>query len=633
MLLSSRNTNTFQYFTCLLRFLFCCISFSPILPSNKNAIKQSHRNLIVILFYKKLFIGPCVLCIIHVNLQLINLILLNNMLNILKKSILIIRTKYKTYQFYFGVLGVTFSLIYSLSFCFYGLDFTDSFFYINNSISGSEKFPLWIGTSVIGKFVASCIGSNLIHFRVVNWIAYMISAILPFLILTPKEKLKSNLIVLAFTILCLNVLNFNVFGIDGFTILFLSINSVFFIRYLHYTYLTDLLFAALFSAILVSVRFPNIIVIPIFVTFLFLSICFKNRINYKSFNNFLKNSIIYVFVSISILSIFYILFYNKLNFLIDINNNIIQSVNSGYSLKRLIGDYIFDFKELLKYIGFVFLLIMLLETNFVNAIVKPNKLLIQVVVFLIFYIFIKYDLIIDPYGHRYSKFVSATSIIAIIYLALLSYRNNNKSKTLSLTLILCLSVVAIVGSNTGLLKLSPFLLIFSSIMFVNNEIKLSNFSFWLFFTFAMISIQIKPKNIYEDAPMSYLTFTTTNQHLTQIRTTQARANFINDVMEHYDSLTTKSKNIIFWGRVSHLFHFLTSTSTNYSNSFYMSPQNIVEIKQMEQLILSTKPIVFFVPQYPIDENPKVNLTLFEEMLINNNFKSDRRSNYIVFHSE
>lgn len=535
---------------------------------------------------------------------------------------------FQNHRFVFGISSVLITLICSFSFCFFGLDFTDSFFHVN-SILGNNNYPLWFGTVGIIKFFNSIGCKSLIHYRIVNWTAYILAAIIPFFSLLPLHKIKSNLLVLAVAILTLNVLNFNVFGYDSLTILFLSINCIFFIKFFSRNSIKDLFFSSIFSAILVSIRFPNIIIIPIFIIILFISTFFLNRNNYTGIIIFFIKSFLYLSISTTSLFLLYFFCTNKLNLPIDILNFLTLNQNNSHTIKTLIISYVIGLKELFKYIGYITLVLILLESNYMKDSSKTLRFTLKFIIVLSLFILVKYELIVDPYGFNYSKFLTAISLFSLGYF-LFSYCRINDKINLSVSiLIIALCVVPIFGSNTGILKLAPFLVIFSSIYFIKSGIKLKAYTTLLIFLFTICSLYIKANNIYEDNPIKNLSKNINIPIINSIYTTPERATFIHDVMEKYVSIKLNHNNIIFWGTNSHIFHFITSTTTNYSNSFRMMPDDNNEIEKVKKSVIKYRPVIFFIPQYPIkliDYNYKP----FEEMLISIGYRQEKKMNYYIY---
>lgn len=545
----------------------------------------------------------------------------NNSINSIKKDI-------EKYQFILGALILMFSIIFSYNYINYGLDFTDSFFYIN-SIKDAKNFPLWIGTTAIGKFTAYSIGSDLIHFRFVNWMSYILAAVLPFFSLIPLSKLKNNLHVLAITIFCLNLLSFNVFGIDGLSILFVSINSIFILRYFKNRQFTDLLFTSLFSAIVIAVRLPSIIIVPIFIVLNGVNIYFKKPD--KTFSLiFLKSTFLYIILTIVILTFFYLLTFQRLNFIDDIVKSFKTSSNQSYSLNEIFRNYLLGFIKLIEYVGFVFMILAVSNFSYYKVLGK-FRYVIQIGLLAIVLIYLKYALYIDWYLFKPSHFISAISIVTICYLILSDIKKHNTSNISELLLISLVNLTLIFGTNTGLLKLAPILLIFASLYFVIYEIKLSSFNKVLVSIITLFMILLKPISIYEDAPRKTLTARSSISKLSDIYTSPQRVNFLNDVMKNYN-LSLHNNNIVFWGRRSHIFHYITSTSTNYKNSFWMLPDDSLEIKKAKKMIEISRPIIFFTPSYPDSENENKNTQLlpFEIMILSLNYKEESHRYYKIF---
>lgn len=527
---------------------------------------------------------------------------------------------------YLGVFLFIFSIVYSFIFCYYGLDFTDSFFYLN-SISDFKNYPLWLGTSAIGKII-SLFGEKLIYYRIANCICYILAAIIPNFILIPLPKLIKNIHWLAFIILSLNILSFNVFGIDGFTILFLSITTTIFIKYFKSGKTAFLILSGIFSAILIQVRFPNLLIIPIFVFFNgWLN--FHTGINKNKILVLIKTSTVYILITTTLYLLFFYIIFKEADFINRIASNIPNNSNSSYSLKNLIVGYLSDLSKLIKYIGLIFLIIWTSRISIV--IPKYFKYIYMLFITAVLGIFLKYDLMNDSYTRNFSMFISAIVYSIVGYIFFKKLLTREYKTVIVLTFILSIAIIPVFGSNTRLLKLAPILICFAPFLILNYNIKLNNFIIFLTSIFFVFMIYLKTNSIYEDSSLKFLTNKPLTQKISNISTTPNRADLINDVMNHYDSLKIKNENnIIFWGRVSHVFCYLTKTNAQYKNSFWMLPNDEQEILNAEKMVVNKYPIIFFIPTYP-QQTDTIHYTQFEKMLISHHYICEDQRGYKIYH--
>src|SRR5690606_9389288 len=82
------------------------------------------------------------------------------------------------------------TIIYSFSGIFFGLDFTDSFYHLNqalNPVDGIYLYPFFLSSVIIKGFIELA-GSDIIYLRIINWFLLVTSMILPFIFIKVKCK-------------------------------------------------------------------------------------------------------------------------------------------------------------------------------------------------------------------------------------------------------------------------------------------------------------------------------------------------------------------------------------------------------------------------------------------------------------
>ena len=152
-----------------------------------------------------------------------------------------------------------FALIYSLSHVFFGLDFTDTFFWLN-MLDDYSKYPMVSGTLYIGKIIGNLLHDNLLTFRLLTWIFGLFAFIIPFIFLIP-EKIKY----LNFLSLSIILIRNPIFGVDITTLFFASIISTSIIWNYNNNKISIEIFNSIIISFLIFVRFPNIIVVFLYI--------------------------------------------------------------------------------------------------------------------------------------------------------------------------------------------------------------------------------------------------------------------------------------------------------------------------------------------------------------------------------
>jgi hypothetical protein len=192
------------------------------------------------------------------------------------------------------------------------------------------------------------------------------------------------------------------------------------------------------------------------------------------------------------------------------------------------------------------------------------------------------------------------------------------------------------GSTTGLLKLSPFLIAFLPVILASNKsefIKNSNLRY-LFGIILVVVIYTKMMIVYEDSKITNLKYELKTEKINHIKTTKGNVEFIADVLKEFKEINNDNKSVLFFGKVSHIFYYLTKTKPLYQNSFWMSPYSIAEINIVEHIIFSKRPFVIFIPTYPENSaqyfNTRNTYTPFETMLIKNGYKAITKNSFIIY---
>ncbi len=538
---------------------------------------------------------------------------------------------------YLKYIILFFSLCFSIFFIFYGIDFTDSVFYINSlkEYPPPSFYPL---TAIIAKCWIFLFGDKLLYFRILNWLLNILSIVLPFIIIIPSNQKDKFLYIISLSIILMTVLNYNIFGPDICTVFFLSITLSYTIKFYQNNKIIYLILLSFFSSLLMLSRFPNILIVPIFV-FIFVILEFNNHkfksFKNSSFNNF-KTLIIFLIVSLSIYLIINIVIYSGFNNYISkliSDYNYLKNDNS-HSIFKIIINYITAFIKVFQYIGvcFIFLFIIDNKLNF-N---KYFQFIIILIFILIFLLFLNFETGIVPYNWKLSHFNSAVIYTLLLSSLIVYYKNREYNKYGLIMIVVVVSILPIIGSNTGLLKLSNFLIAFLPIIYFLN-VKIINKSIYLkLFLFIFLSFVFYTKMMYvfEDSPLKFLKYKVENNKLEFLKTSKINKEYIEDVTVQYNTFNQENKSVLFFGKCSHIFYYLFDKKYLYRNSFWMLPDDIEEINKVEKIIQSKQSVVFFMPHYPMNApnyfKNRTSLSLFEEMLIKNGYSVCKRNGYYIY---
>lgn len=537
----------------------------------------------------------------------------------------------------YGYLFFGLSLFYSFVLVFYGIDFTDTFYHLN-SFKDFELSSLTGLTSLIGIFWMKLFGNNLLSFRILNLLLINFAVIIPFLFFVPKAEKTKSYIFLGSSIVLLASLNANIFNYDTVTLFFLSFASIWIIKYYQTGKKSYLLTYGFFSALLILARFPNIVILPLSIILLLIIEYQKYKKVKKDFLiKFGKVIFLYFFICTIVLVLASFLMYGNINGLFPRVSNSISSIGKHHSLKTMIWRYSSHFVQIFQYIAVIALLVYfgVKERNFP----KKYKYFIHFLIYILISLFLMLGIKIIDYNLNLSLFYSALCYALIInYLCFYFKRHENDFITFPLILF-GFSIIPSMGSNTGLLKTSLFLLCYFPFLFLfikRNRLLYHKIIYKMIFLLVVFSVYTRITNIYEDSSLNNLNCELKYKLIRYIHTTKERCYFIEEVLS--DILIEKNKNhpILLYGRVSHIFYYLTNITPLYQHSFWMPFDESSEISRVEEVIKKIKPVIFLLSNYPEnnDQNYIINQiskNQFNNVLLTYDYKISERNGYKVYY--
>jgi hypothetical protein len=123
--------------------------------------------------------------------------------------------------------------------------------------------------------------------------------------------------------------------------------------------------------------------------------------------------------------------------------------------------------------------------------------------------------------------------------------------------------------------------------------------------------------------------------LKYIHTTPTRCAFIENVLSEVDKARNGIGPILFYGRISHIFYYLTNTKPLYQNSFWMSPDDPTELQLVEEILVKYKPVVFLLMDYPGESKNYSQRTSaktkIEDLLLSEGYSVSTKDSFKVFY--
>ena len=140
--------------------------------------------------------------------------------------------------------------------------------------------------------------------------------------------------------------------------------------------------------------------------------------------------------------------------------------------------------------------------------------------------------------------------------------------------------------------------------------------------------------VYEDSKIANLNCALKAEKINHIKTTKENAEFIEDVLREFKEFEKVKKSVLFYGRASYIFYYITNTKSLYQFSFWMLPESTKETKKAEPIIVNNRPVIFFIPDYPYFAaqyfTNRKTITVFEAMLIKNGYSASIKNSFIIY---
>lgn len=490
----------------------------------------------------------------------------------------------------FPVLLFILAVLYSFSGIFFGLDFTDSFYHLNQALrpaKGVYLYPFFL-SSVIIKNITEFIGTDVIYIRTVNWLLLFISMLLPFVFLKISEKKSIILSYLIITILLHTPFNANILGYDTLSIFMNSLLFTLTALYFKKSSIYLICLIAIVGAISTLIRLPNILVIPI----IFIFILISDKISGK--NEILIRPIFFISLTLLFVVSGFSMYYDNWDQFIG------ASLITETSFHHILKNYFMDGVKIAGFTFFILLGLVLYEKNKD----KYQTYLVQGFILsyflLIFYFLIK----ASKYSLNYSFFVVALSIsIVIIQLLYKTESFKPKQKRLISYLFLFFLFINPFGSNTGLLKAYSLTFLLAFVLSINE---VQHKEYWKLLLLVLIPFSILTKfvGIYEDKNLYSLSEKIEFGELTNVYTNKDRKNFLLETDMIVKQLQERGIEVFFYGDKSHVFSYLYPKTSFNLNRFSQPEKDLFEIDEVLKTVEGKAGVaIILITQYPEREDP------------------------------
>lgn len=482
-------------------------------------------------------------------------------------------------------LFLSISIVYTLSY-FLRTNLVDPFYWYNSCLS-PEGDVMECLALLLGKMWRVITGDNVFSFRLLGWIMGMCSICLPYFVLQSKVQVKNNIFYLAVGLLFMAGMTQGMYCPDSPTILLFVCIATFMLKRGYKG--NNILILAVLSALCTACRFPNILCIPFFVVYLLIDGYFK-----KTLLQNIKISSVYLLLSLIGYYIIVAFIISDINVISSLKTSMTvasQSNGASHGLKGLIMMYWWSFLEVFWVLS-SFLGAYLTGRYFLAN--KKSSLSLALVGFV--------PVFLSIHHFRFSS-VSLAFLIVIIMLICVQ-RENIVSLKLQMLFVALLGFIACAGSNTGFLKIVPYYMAFSPMIFIafkdeckkDYQIKVitAYFAVSAFISLFANNIRQWHKDESKDyyvAAIDYKNWSNFN-HYTGFFVDE-EIEILQGMMSDYQKYGVKD-HTIFYGRPEcHKMYALTNTKLYYHIPFYMEPDLEFDTDNAIKYVLSDKQMVMF----------------------------------------
>ncbi len=498
-----------------------------------------------------------------------------------------------------------FSIFYFFSSIFFGVDFTDSFYHLNQALAPADNiylYPFFL-SSIIIKGLVGIVGQEIIYLRFFNSLILFFSILMPFFLIKVKKPRAEALFYIAIGLFLFTPFNVNILGYDSISIFILSLIFSLSVYYLQKPGLYLLLLLSFISAAAVLIRLPNIGVIPI----VFFAIIFSTRLHKSYFSG--KHPILYLLLSLSIVCLAFTLYYSNINGFFNAS-----AISSSHDFKILLHNYYLHGQKLLLFIFFILGGCFL----FNKGINKMPKIFYYILACIFFIIFFSLFVIRSKFSQNYSLFLTSLTFSIVITLVYKNGRPWLSTQNLILYSYLLFLFINPFGSNTGLLKAASLFLL---LPFVISSQSWKPDKYWKLLLIVLVPFSLieNISSTYEDRSLPAMSSQLQINLLKPIRTSATRANFLHHIDTEIEKLQDRDIQVFFYGDKSHIFHYLyPETSLNIASFFQPVDELIYYTEIKEKIVNNGRVAIFIVDSYPHQQ--KLKQHKLEKKLLEDGFK-------------
>lgn len=501
---------------------------------------------------------------------------------------------------------------FPLVFLFYGLNFTDTPYMIRSlSLNNAVSQQMWL-TIHLGRLWEHWFNDSIIAFRIFSvflTLCLLIAVVCCFFT-------KDRPVIIYFSAIATSILLYSTssiaYGYDLLTMILSSLTLLFLISFILQRNIWALIASGIVSLILVLARFPNFLVLPV-TMILLLTIAvlqekdFEDDGGHRSLRLTLKYWLLYIsgFLVTSVL--FFIVFETPSEYFSVLISSLTNMEKYDHPLYLLISNYLRDGFLVIQYI---FVILLLFAAYWIMSEIFNWKNKISCSVLILTYFLYLHKVNLGNYNWGFRLNLTAFCFSLILFLLFRYLKEGNYTRVIVLFSVFLFAFIPAFGSDTGLLKSSPLLVMFFPLLFswlFEQSVPVNKKAFFsaILISLVLFGVYTRCTWFYGDSQkLSELKNVSGNKKLSFIKTTSSRTALIEKVLNMISINEDKQEQKIFFGQGGQMFYYLLDQEPIVNQFFHLQPNDKIALHQLSEIIIKEKrhPLVVVIQGIPDDKS-------------------------------
>lgn len=520
------------------------------------------------------------------------------------------------------VFALVVSFVLPYAFAPFGLDFTDTPYHINN-FKHFERFRFVSLSYAFFNWFDSLFGLSLLHFRLLTYLFYQLMLCVVVLVLARFLSLSSSrsftrsptLLALLFGNLWLSCSFLSLPGYDAISSLLNGLAFLFIALYHLKGRSLWLVFCGISSGMAVLARLPNILIVPIVLTWIVARTLQRKKKAVIVFGDIAVYGLVFLAVSFLLH-----------DYLFSAGAGVLGAAegrgfggNPNYALLILVKKYVLHAMWTFRWLGAVQLCVTLFSELGRKKSSDGWKIALAFAL-----VFCLGSIFYTTMGNVPGELLSFMNALLFYMIGKWIYDEVSESRRDTSQVILAVGILAFAmvpaaGSNTGLIKV--FTTLYLPVLLLLRWRKLALSMRWTLYTvlvlLAVSSVSLRLRKQYEDLPITHTIASVNHPKLYGLQTTPARKKFIEELCT---DVAVSKANVMFVGRMRHLFDYLFNIDPGNESMFWGELDSPIYISQVADHIAKNHVRrIYLIPEYPESLNPHAEQTPMEKMFLEQGF--------------